>query len=104
MRIHRTKNSFTRYEIKDDMFRIKQTSDTCFNIQKYYVREETNGYLWWKKTTETADWFSCDYKCRVLNEMPYDSHKMRFACYMFLKTKKEAVKFLEDFEKYPVIL
>jgi len=85
-----------------DKFRIVQNSDDEFIIQKLFKETETKGYLWWKKTSSWHEWKRVD-----KNGQKYyrKGHKIRISNYDKFKTYKtleKAVKWIEDYNKYPI--
>ena len=80
-----------------DKFRIVQNSDDEFIIQKLFKETETKGYLWWKKTSSWDEWKRVCTKGYKYFNIGYSLQK--FKTY---KTLEEAVKWIEDYNKYPI--
>ena len=85
-----------------DRFRIKQISDNKFIIQKQFKETEAKGYLWWKDTHTWNEWKRVDKngeKYYSRGRHIHISNANRFKTY---KTLDKAIKWIEDYNKYPI--
>ena len=82
-----------------DKFRIVQNSDDEFIIQKLFKETETKGYLWLKKTSSWDEWKRITTDGQKLVIISYYSNDTRLKTY---KTLEEAIKWIEDYNKYPI--
>lgn len=83
-----------------DKFRIVQNSDNEFIIQKLFKETETKGCLWWKKTSSWDEWKRVDKNGqKYYNSIGYRIH---ISNYEQFKTLDEAIKWIEDYNKYPI--
>lgn len=82
-----------------DKFRIVQNSDDEFIIQKLFKETETKGYLWWKKTSSWDEWKRVDKNGQKYYSIFCISNYDQFKTY---KTLEKAVKWIEDYNKYPI--
>jgi hypothetical protein len=82
-----------------DKFRIVQNSDDKFIIQKLFKKTETKGYLWWKKRISWDEWKRVDKNGQKYYRIRYISNYDKFKTY---KTLEKAVKWIEDYNKYPI--
>ena len=82
-----------------DKFRIVQNSDDGFIIQKLFKETETQGYLWWKKTSSWDEWKRVDKNGQKYYSIGYISNYDQFKTY---KTLEKAVKWIDDYNKYPI--
>ena len=94
MEIEKTEN-FTIYKVDSEKFRIVQESDKEFVIEKLCKNKETKGILWWKKTREWEVWRNVDIKGHFYFRYSVQTFKK-------YKTLGKAIKWIQDYEKYPV--
>ena len=80
-----------------DKFRIKQVSDDEFIVQKQFKETEVKGYLWWKDTHTWNEWKRVCPKGHKDFNLDYSLQK--FKTY---KTLEDAIKWIYDYNKYPI--
>ena len=85
-----------------DKFRIVQNSDEEFIIQKLYKESQTKGYLWWKKTTNSEEWKRVDVNGWKYYNIGYKIMRSNRDDFKTYKTLDKAVKWIEDYNKYPI--
>ncbi|MBT7493501.1 MAG: hypothetical protein HN704_18030 [Bacteroidetes bacterium] len=85
-----------------DKYRIVQNSDDQFIIQKLYKETQTKGYLWWKKTTTSEVWKSVDKNGMKYYSVGIGIHISNSHLFKTYKTLEKAVKWIEDYNKYPI--
>jgi hypothetical protein len=85
-----------------DKYRIVQNSDDQFIIQKLYKETQTKGYLWWKKTTTSEVWKSVDKNGMKYYSVGIRIHISNSHLFKTYKTLEKAVKWIEDYNKYPI--
>lgn len=80
-----------------DKFRIVQNSDDEFVIEKLYKETETKGYLFWKKTYTLNKW-------KKVCTKGYKRYNSGYSLQTFktYKTLEKAIKWIEDYNKYPI--
>ena len=82
-------------------FRIKQKSDNKFIIQKLFKKTQTKGCLWYKKTTTKEEWEDSDEYGREYFSYKYGLISNNH-CFKTYKTFNKAIKWIEDYNKYPI--
>lgn len=85
-----------------DKFRIKQISDNEFIIQKQFKETETKGCLWWKKTSSWDEWKRVDKNGQKYYNIGYTVHISNYDQFKTYKTLEKAVKWIYDYNKYPI--
>jgi len=80
-----------------DKFRIVQNRDNEFVIQKLFYRTQTKGYLWWKKTKILDKWKRVDKNGHI-----YYNILSKINDFKTYKTLDKAIKWIEDYNKYPI--
>ena len=85
-----------------DKFRIVQSSDNEFIIQKLYKETDTKGYLWWKKTSSWDEWKRVDKNGQKYYSISYRIHISNYDQFKTYKTLEKAIKWIEDYNKYPI--
>ncbi len=102
MKIEKT-NDYTVYIVSDnEKFRIKQTKENVFVIQRLFKVVETKGYLWWKKTTSSYKWESVDNYGQALYNSCIEIYIINLKHSKSYSTLEDAIKWIEDYSKYPV--
>lgn len=86
---------FTIYIVGNNKFRIVQIHDLEFIIQKLYKKTITEGCLWWEKTITTHKWHRVDINGKKYNIENYDQ-------FLIYNTLEKAIKWIEDYNKYPI--
>ena len=85
-----------------DKYRIVQNSDDQFIIQKLYKETQTEGYLWWKKTSRFEVWRSVDKNGNKYYSIGIHIHISNIDLFKTYKTLEKAEKWIEDYVKYPI--
>lgn len=80
-------------------FRIVERCENEFYIQKLIKKTMTSGFWWWRKTKEEEEWKRVTKYGKESLIYPYFS---KISDLVYFTTKEEAVKWIEDFHKYPV--
>lgn len=91
----------TIYSAKGIKFRIAQVADSEFIIQKLIKKPETNGFLWWKKSSVLNEWKCVDMNGTELYVNRFINNLNKFRTYKSFDTAK---KWIEDYAKYPIYL
>ena len=102
IRIEKTKQCTIYIVAISDKYRVVQNSDDEFIIQKLFKETETKGYLWWKKTTNSEDWKRVDKNGQKYYKRVYKIHISNYYQFKTYKTLDKAVKWIEDYNKYPI--
>ena len=83
-----------------DNYRIMQTSDKCFIIQKLFKKTITKGYFWNRKKQNIEEWHRIDkYGDKLFKCLVFHTNSMWLVNY---ETKEEANKWISDYKKYPI--
>lgn len=94
---------FTIYHVGEDKFRIVQNSEQEFVINKLFKREIKTGFFPPKKTICIHEWVKCDKDGNKIYSYAglgtYITNVHRFTVY---KSLEEAIKWIEDYSKYPI--
>ena len=85
--------------VSSSVFRIVERCENEFYIQKLIKKTITTGFWWWRKTKEEEEWKRVTKYGKELIISPYFSN---ISDLVYFTTKEEAVKWIEDFYKYPV--
>ena len=102
IRIEKTKQCTIYIVGISDKYRIVQNSDDEFIIQKLYKESQNKGYLWWKKTTNSEDWKRVDKDGQKYYSFGMHIHISNADRFRTYKTLDKAVKWIEDYNKYPI--
>lgn len=102
IKIVKTKQCTIYIDGISDKYRIVQNSDEQFIIQKLYKETQTKGCLWWKKTTNSEDWKSVDKNGIEYYSVGIRIHISNYDQFKTYKTLEKAIKWIEDFNKYPI--
>ena len=102
IRIEKTKQCTIYIVGISDKYRVVQNSDDGVIIQKLFKETETKGYLWWKKTTNSEDWKRVDKNGQKYYKRVYKRHTSNYYQFKTYKTLDKAVKWIEDYNKYPI--
>mgnify|MGYP003644538630 FL=1 len=102
IRIEKTKQCTIYIVGISDKYRVVQNSDDEFIIQKLFKETETKGYLWWKKTTNSEDWKRVDKNGQKYYKRVYKIQISNYYQFKTYKTLDKAVKWIEDYNKYPI--
>ena len=102
IRIQKTKQCTIYIVGISDNYRIVQNSDEEFIIQKLYKETQTKGYLWWKKRSSSEEWKRVDKNGQKYYKRVYKIHTSNYYQFKTYKTLEKAVKWIEDYNKYPI--
>lgn len=87
-----------------EAFRIKQLSDNEFIIEKPFLIEKTKKSFWKTTTTKKVEWKEVDTKGRKLYLSRVNYYFNNLSQFKIYETKQKAIKWIEEYEKYPIIL
>lgn len=95
----------TTYELSDKIkLRIKQIAKDKFIIERFFEIENKTGHLWWRKKTFYSAWHHVDLFLDRQNQFINSYRRStRYKEMTLFKTHTEAVNFIMDYIKYPII-
>jgi hypothetical protein len=80
-------------------FRVVERCENEFYIQKLIKETKKSGFLWWKKTEEIERW---ERVTKLGHRLIISIYFSNMCDLVYYTTKEEAIKWIEDFHKYPI--
>ena len=91
--------ALNKTDVSSSDFRIVESYKNEFYIQKLIKETKKTGYLWWKKTEKIERWARVT---KLGQELIISMYYSNFEDLLSFTTKQQAVKWIEDFHKYPI--